>query len=94
MNRLPRLLFAAMVSVTLCHGVLHAEDAASADTDAVTQLFEQIILPALQESCYSCHSQAAEATEGGLELDTPSGLRKGGIAGRCSRHMRLTKVIC
>ena len=82
MNRLSRLLFAALASVTLCNGALYADDAAPTGSDPGTQLFEQTILPALQKNCYSCHSQAAEATEGGLELDTPSGLRKGGDNGQ------------
>ena len=62
---------------------LFADDKAAVKTDEAAGaegllLFEQKILPALTENCFSCHSKAEEATEGGLELDSPSGLRRGG----------------
>jgi len=45
------------------------------------ELFENHIRPVLIEKCYSCHSQAAESIEGGLELDTAAGLAAGGASG-------------
>lgn len=65
---------AALVSVAFFSG-----DVAADDKDP--QLFEQKILPTLEAHCYSCHSKSAETTEGGLELDSPSGLRRGGDSG-------------
>ncbi len=59
---------AALISVAFL-----SSDAAADDKGV--QLFEQTILPTLKEHCYSCHSKSAETTEGGLELDSPSGLR-------------------
>ena len=46
-----------------------------------TNLFEQQVLPALKTYCYECHSQSSGIMEGGLELDSPVGLRRGGDAG-------------
>jgi len=45
------------------------------------ELFESKILPVLVSNCYECHSKASETTEGGLELDSPSGMLRGGDSG-------------
>ncbi len=44
-------------------------------------LFEQTIKPALIEHCYECHSKLGDEIGGGLELDSPSGMRRGGDSG-------------
>lgn len=41
--------------------------------------FEKKVRPVLADNCYSCHS--AKKTKGGLQLDTPDGIRKGGESG-------------
>lgn len=43
--------------------------------------FEKHIRPLLVEHCYACHSESAEAREGGLWLDRRSGWQKGGDSG-------------
>ncbi|MEO2049350.1 MAG: DUF1553 domain-containing protein [Pirellulales bacterium] len=60
-----------------------AEDsrAAKETRAAGIELFEKQIRPVLVDECYSCHSQAAEMVEGGLELDSPEGLTSGGDSG-------------
>jgi hypothetical protein len=50
-----------------------AEDAAS--------FFESKIRPVLVEHCYKCHSGQARSPKGGLRLDSPEDLRKGGGSG-------------
>jgi hypothetical protein len=44
--------------------------------------FEKRVLPILSERCYSCHSAKAERVKGGLLLDSPEGILKGGDQGR------------
>ena len=45
------------------------------------ELFEKQIRPVLIDKCYCCHSKSAETIEGGLELDSPVGLARGGDSG-------------
>jgi len=45
------------------------------------KLFETQIKPVLIKQCYECHSKDAEEIEGGLELDSPSGMASGGDSG-------------
>jgi hypothetical protein len=47
--------------------------------DGGTDFFEKKVRPVLAEHCYACHS--AKKTKGGLALDTPDGIRKGGESG-------------
>ncbi len=49
--------------------------------DDSVDFFEKKVRPVLSEHCYSCHSAAAKKTKGGLRLDTPDGIRKGGDSG-------------
>ena len=44
--------------------------------------FEAKIRPVLVKHCYKCHSASAKKQEGGLLLDTLSGIRKGGASGK------------
>jgi hypothetical protein len=48
---------------------------------AESEFFENRIRPLLVEHCYSCHSAKAEKVKGGLRLDSPEGVRKGGSSG-------------
>jgi len=43
--------------------------------------FEQHIRPLLAEHCYECHSSESKTVQGGLRLDTPSGILVGGDSG-------------
>jgi len=45
------------------------------------ELFEKQILPILAQSCYECHSKEADDIAGGLELDSPTGMLRGGQSG-------------
>src|SRR5256885_16889856 len=43
--------------------------------------FESKIRPLFADHCYACHSATAEKIKGGLRLDTPEALLKGGTSG-------------
>ena len=43
--------------------------------------FENKIRPLFADNCYTCHSQKAEKIKGGLRLDTPEMVLKGGSSG-------------
>jgi len=60
--------------------VLIAHAAPAADHGDI-QFFEQKIRPVLVKECYSCHSDEAKKSKGGLKLDTRAGLLKGGTGG-------------
>ncbi|MCA9191935.1 MAG: PSD1 domain-containing protein [Planctomycetales bacterium] len=50
----------------------------AADSD---EFFERKIRPVLVEHCYSCHSQEAQKSEGGLRVDSREALNRGGESG-------------
>ena len=54
--------------------------AASAQ-DAALEHFEKKIRPVLAASCYPCHSSSVASPQGGLRLDSETGIRKGGNSG-------------
>ncbi|HTG44087.1 MAG TPA: DUF1549 domain-containing protein, partial [Verrucomicrobiae bacterium] len=43
--------------------------------------FDQQVRPIFEQYCYKCHSAQAEKVKGGLLLDTPEGMRRGGDTG-------------
>ena len=45
------------------------------------EFFESKVRPVFAEHCYSCHSEKAEKLKGGLRLDTPEAVLKGGNSG-------------
>jgi hypothetical protein len=45
------------------------------------ELFESKVRPLLVQRCHGCHSAAARKVRGGLRLDSPASLRKGGTSG-------------
>ncbi|HRF02611.1 MAG TPA: DUF1549 domain-containing protein, partial [Pirellulaceae bacterium] len=63
--------------VALAAGSLVAQEAPD---PAGLELFERRVRPLLVERCLECHSAATE-TSGGLRLDTPAALRRGGDSG-------------
>src|SRR6476661_2342792 len=70
------LLLASAAAWILAHPVL----CPGADQDGI-QFFEAKIRPVLATQCYGCHSAQAPKLQGGLSLDSPSGIRKGGNSG-------------
>lgn len=54
--------------------------AVAPDTKGI-ELFKIKIEPVLVKHCYECHSKNGESIEGGLELDSPSGMLRGGDTG-------------
>src|SRR5436309_12282153 len=56
----------------------------AASPSAGLEFFEKKIRPVLVERCYKCHSAQSEKLKGGLYLDTPEGLKKGGESGKPS----------
>ena len=73
-RRVPAVRAAASLVCVVLSGTARAAD------DGV-EFFEKKIRPALAEHCYSCHSAGAKKDKGGLRLDTPEGIRKGGDTG-------------
>src|SRR5438132_11053649 len=55
--------------------------AATAPTPDGLDYFEKNIRPILVDTCYKCHSAQSEKLKGGLYVDSPYGLRKGGKTG-------------
>src|SRR5436190_2584090 len=45
------------------------------------EFFEKKIRPVLSQNCYACHSAASKPLQGGLQVDSRDGLRKGGGSG-------------
>lgn len=80
MNRTPRIvaaLFAIFLSPTIGWSAEAQADEAAAKG---RELFEKQILPVLTNTCYDCHSKETEIS-GGLELDSPVGMMRGGESG-------------
>jgi Protein of unknown function (DUF1553)/Protein of unknown function (DUF1549)/Planctomycete cytochrome C len=46
-----------------------------------SEIFDKKIKPILVKYCYECHSKNGKSIEGGLELDSPSGMLRGGDSG-------------
>src|SRR6185369_4402727 len=67
--------FAAIIVAGFCACAVRAEDR-SGET-----FFETRIRPVLVDRCYECHSAGAKKLKGGLYLDSPAGIRKGGTDG-------------
>jgi len=60
---------------------LAAQPAGGAETLDRTAFFERKIRPALAAHCQACHSSKSKAPMGGLVLDQPSGILRGGSRG-------------
>src|SRR5882672_8172885 len=50
-------------------------------TSEQIEFFESKVRPIFAEHCYTCHSEKAEKLKGGLRLDSPEALLKGGTTG-------------
>jgi hypothetical protein len=58
---------------------------AVAAQESASDRFEKKIRPVLAQRCYQCHSSSAPAPQGGLLLDSASGIRRGGNSGAVVR---------
>src|SRR5262245_57410920 len=54
---------------------------AAAAQETTLDRFEKEIRPVLVERCYVCHSASAPTAQGGLQLDSAEGIRRGGNSG-------------
>jgi hypothetical protein len=70
------MFFAGMLASTM---ITRASDAKP--DRAAADLFESKIRPLLAEHCYKCHSSQAKSLKGGLRLDNPTDMKKGGDNG-------------
>jgi hypothetical protein len=71
---------AVVVSPGATKAVVASESARPLSSDEV-DFFEKKIRPVLVQHCYSCHSNQAKSPEGGLRLDSRTGVLKGGDDG-------------
>ena len=73
----------ASLTVVLLASTSFAADKPAEDRKGL-DFFESKIRPVLVRHCYKCHSAKAASTKmlkGGLQVDTRSGIRKGGETG-------------
>src|SRR5438105_3641040 len=54
---------------------------ARAQNPSAADVFEKKIRPLLAQNCYECHSVTGKEIKGGLRLDTPEGITRGGENG-------------
>jgi hypothetical protein len=73
-----RFLMLLAVAAAARPGSVHAAEPMSV---VETRLFREQIEPVLKKSCYQCHSGEAKQLEGGLRLDHPAGMLRGGDSG-------------
>ena len=76
--------FCTIVVAVSALGVLPAPAplrAAGGDDRDGIELFETSIRPVLIETCARCHRAGEKPPKGGLALDTPAGLLRGGDSG-------------
>jgi hypothetical protein len=48
------------------------------------EFFEKKIRPVLSQQCYACHSAGSQPLQGGLQVDSRDGLRRGGGSGQAA----------
>jgi mono/diheme cytochrome c family protein len=75
----PAHLWFLLAFVSLCGSSAHAAAVVPAADSG--ELFENKIRPLFADNCYTCHSERAEKLKGGLRLDTPELVLKGGSSG-------------
>lgn len=71
------LISTPQVGISLVGSVSRADEKPVSNTE----YFEKKIRPVLVEHCFQCHSEQADAIEGGLRLDLKAGWQKGGDSG-------------
>jgi hypothetical protein len=65
----------------LVHSGAGSTPSFAAESPEGLELFEKRIRPLFTAHCYECHSTQSKKSKGGLQLDSPDGLRKGGDSG-------------
>ena len=76
------LFSVSLISVLLPAALAHGEEPNTEKPNAKgIALFEKQIKPVLVKHCYKCHSKNGKKVEGGLELDSPAGMLRGGDSG-------------
>ena len=79
---LPLSIVMCLVAFAFAPPLLRAEPPADANTDATgVAFFERQIRPLLAERCYQCHGPESKKANGGLRLDSASGLLRGANSG-------------
>src|SRR6185436_19303599 len=73
--RQPRWFAALLIAASI------VRSSAADPTPRQIEFFETKIRPLFAEHCYSCHSEKAAKVKGGLRLDTPEAVLKGGSSG-------------
>ena len=73
-------LWLALWLVACASPLLRAAPLAGSDAKGV-EFFESQIRPLLADKCYQCHSRQSKKVKGGLLLDSPEALLKGGDSG-------------
>ncbi len=81
MNRLPFLPLILLASLLIPILDSRADEKSDEAASKGRELFENQILPILKKSCYECHAKDAAEISGGLELDSPIGMLRGGESG-------------
>ncbi len=78
-------LFAIGLTFSFAFGTFSfavGEEPAAAENDSRgREMFETQIEPTLKQHCYECHSKDADEIAVGLELDSPTGMMRGGDSG-------------
>jgi mono/diheme cytochrome c family protein len=69
------------VCAALLFGLLMAAADAAEPSAEQLEFFESKVRPVFAEQCYKCHSEKAEKLKGGLRLDSPEAILKGGDTG-------------
>jgi hypothetical protein len=83
LNAMRTAATAIVLSLSVCTPIPAAgnDGGAAAPPAELVDFFERRIRPVLVEHCYECHAADAKALMGGLRLDSPAGLKKGGDSG-------------
>jgi len=76
-----RNVFSISTAALLCAATLAADDGGKSSESQRLAHFESKIRPVLVEHCYKCHSTKSGKAEGGLQLDSRTGIRRGGDRG-------------
>ncbi len=71
-------IFAIFLSTAVTLG---GEPQAQTEASEGMALFDKQVKPVLAERCYECHSKNADDIEAALELDSPTGMMRGGDSG-------------
>ena len=81
MKRIPCIFAATLIAFFLTPAIVWSAEAPPEDAAAKgRELFEKQILPVLTNTCFDCHSKETDIS-GGLELDSPVGMMRGGESG-------------